>query len=497
MLWNEFARINEEFNDMTPTQMVSYFDKNPMESTETILNLWSKNYPNNGAGESGLISRLANVYNVDVDTIETLVEIHGGLGDAILSFDLQGNNVMEAVSVDDVYDALNGNNMDEVFTNIMNAFANVNPLGRKWIVSFLLKETRNGCGETVVKKMLVKTYGIPAGDMKTASSFLPIAEVINQAVNNNSLVYVPESGNYIKPMLAKGGDINIRGKHYCDFKYDGIRAQVHNTEDGIVIFNRKGDDITNKFELDLIPIIQDNSDPVDWIADGEIYTINENGEPTEFKNIMSRIHGKTEEVIYRNPVTIKLFDCLMYGGQPVFEDPFDTRIETLRMHFDEGLLANTTEVFSNEEFMEIYEKAIEAGFEGVIVKDPNATYDFGARSKSWMKYKPPMIDIDCIVTDADAGSGKRTGVYGAYHISVKDGDDLISFGKVGSGFSDLDLTFLTQEYNRLGAGNLIIEVKGDMVTKNESGEYGLRFPRFVKYRDDKDEPTQLKEILER
>ena len=33
-----------------------------------------------------------------------------------------------------------------------------------------------------------------------------------------------------------------------------------------------------------------------------------------------------------------------------------------------------------------------------------------------------------------------------------------------------------------------------MITTNEKGEYGLRFPRYVKHRDDKNEPTQLKEV---
>jgi hypothetical protein len=33
-----------------------------------------------------------------------------------------------------------------------------------------------------------------------------------------------------------------------------------------------------------------------------------------------------------------------------------------------------------------------------------------------------------------------------------------------------------------------------MITKNENGDYGLRFPRYVKYRDDKDEPTHMKEL---
>ena len=81
-------------------------------------------------------------------------------------------------------------------------------------------------------------------------------------------------------------------------------------------------------------------------------------------------------------------------------------------------------------------------------------------------------------------------------MGINSTDTAYNFGQIGSGFTDEDLTFLTQEYNRLGAGNLIIEVKGDILTKNESGDYGLRFPRYVKYRDDKEEPTQLKEILE-
>ncbi len=495
MLWNEFARINEEFIDMTPTQMVKYFDANPMDEVEEILNLWAGNYPNSGAGESGLISRIANKYNVEPDTIETLVEIHGGVGEAIET--LFDNNAGEyAVSVENVYTALCRKSMDEVFTDIMHYFDNTNALGKKWLAAFLLNQTRNRCGKTVVKKMLQKTYGIPADDMKKASSFLPMETVISQAVNDGALYYIPQAGNYMKPMLAKGGNFTVTNRRFCDFKYDGIRAQIHQNEDGIKIFNRKGDDITNKFVNDLIPLIEKNADPVDWIVDGEIYPIDAEGNPAEFKNMMSRIHGKTEDVIYRNPVTVRLFDCLMYGGQPVFEDDLDTRWETLKMHFGNDLIAEMVEINTQEEMLTVYEKAIAEGFEGVIVKDPNAIYDFGARSKGWLKYKPPMVDVDVIITGATMGSGKRAGVYGAYDIAVKEGDNLVSIGRVGSGFTDLDLTFLTQEYNRLGAGNLIIEVKGDMLTKNESGEYGLRFPRYVKYRDDKDEPTQLNNLLE-
>ena len=186
----------------------------------------------------------------------------------------------------------------------------------------------------------------------------------------------------------------------------------------------------------------------------------------------------------------------MYGGQPVYDDNLDTRLQTLQMHFDESLVAKTIEIDNKEEMLDFYNEAIEAGFEGVIIKDPNLSYEFGKRSKGWEKYKPPLVDVDCIVTGANAGSGKRAGTYGAYHIALKDGDDLVSLGLVGSGFTDEDLEFLKNIYDNKGNNNMIIEVKGDMLTQNENGEYGLRFPRFVKYRDDKSEPTQIKEVKE-
>ena len=59
--------------------------------------------------------------------------------------------------------------------------------------------------------------------------------------------------------------------------------------------------------------------------------------------------------------------------------------------------------------MDYYNEAIEAGFEGVIIKDPNLSYEFGKRSKGWEKYKPALVDIDVIITGATLGSGKRTG----------------------------------------------------------------------------------------
>ena len=493
MNFEEYARMNEMFIDLTPTEMVKVVDDMNFNGQEkTAFKMWAKTYPNNGVGENGLVTRIANWADIDTDDIEILIDVHGGLAEAVFVL-CCGSPDGDSVTIEDVSECLYTDSMETSYERYFNLLTRLTPMGRKWLTAFVLKETRHGCGKTAVNKMLAKSYGFKLSEIKKASMFMSIEEVITQAIDTGNLEYVPIAGNYMKPMLAKSGNYT-QGRRWCDYKYDGIRAQVHNTEDGIKIFNRKGDDITHKFVNDLIPVIEEATEPVDWIADGEIYPIDADGNPAEFKNIMSRIHGKTDEVIYRNAVTVKFFDCLMYGGQPVFESQLDERLDTLKLHFDESLVAESVEINNKEEMLEYYNAAIAAGFEGVIVKTPNTSYDFGKRSKGWLKYKPPLVDIDCIITNAHMGAGKRVGVYGSYDIAIKDGDTLVPFGSVGSGFTDEDLRFLTEQYNNKGDNDIIIEVKGDIITQNENGEYGLRFPRYVKYRADKSEPTQMKEL---
>jgi len=493
MNFEEFAQINEDFLEMTPTQMIKQIEDTNMGDGEKIaFKMWSKTYPNNGVGEAGLVKRISEYLNVDENTLETLIDVHGGLPDAIQEWG--ENNLNEEIPIQNVSMCLYAEDREFAYTTYMDLFRIMTALERKWLTAFILKKTRNGTDDAVVKKMISKCYGFKPSELKKASNFLSMDELITKVIDEGSIEFTPTAGRFMKPMLAKGGTINVRNRRWCDYKYDGIRAQIHNGEDGITIFNRKGDDITNKYILDLIPNLMEICDPVDWIIDGEIYPIDTDGNPAEFKNIMSRIHGKTDEVIYRNPVVFKAFDCLMYGGQPVYDSNLDTRLDTLKLHFDETILAETTEINNQDEMNEYYNKAIEAGFEGVIVKDPNMSYAFGSRSKGWLKFKPPMVDIDCVITNATLGAGKRKGLFGSYEIAIRDDDGLIPFGSVGSGFTDDDLIMITAAYKELGANRIIIEVKGDMITKNENGDYGLRFPRYVKYRDDKDEPTHMKEL---
>jgi DNA ligase-1 len=123
---------------------------------------------------------------------------------------------------------------------------------------------------------------------------------------------------------------------------------------------------------------------------------------------------------------------------------------------------------------------VNAGFEGIMIKELEAPYQC-KRSTDWMKWKP-TITVDLEVIGVEEGTGRNLGRLGALVCAGVDDGKEISVN-VGSGFSDGD----RDDYwtNR----NLVIgrtcEVLCDVITQNQDGTYSLRFPRFVRFRDDK------------
>ena len=143
MNFEEFAEMNEEFLSKTPTQMLKIIDEADWRGCEKLaLKIWGKTYPNNGVGEAGLLKRVAEFWDIEEYTLETMSETLGGLSEAI--FDWSSNTPQEITHLEEVEMCLYAECRDEAYEHFFTLFPNLSPLGRKWLTAFILKETRNG-----------------------------------------------------------------------------------------------------------------------------------------------------------------------------------------------------------------------------------------------------------------------------------------------------------------------------------------------------------------
>ena len=128
--------------------------------------------------------------------------------------------------------------------------------------------------------------------------------------------------------------------------------------------------------------------------------------------------------------------------------------------------------------LSINKSAVIDGFEGIMIKDPNAIYE-SKRSFHWLKLKP-VIEISLKVTSVDEGTGRNKNKLGAVTAEGTEENKRFKIS-VGSGFSDNQrISFWKEKDNLIGQ---IIEIKADAITKSQDGEFwSLRFPRFKTFR---------------
>ena len=287
-------------------------------------------------------------------------------------------------------------------------------------------------------------------------------------------------------MLAHDGakhEKKIAGKKLLEPKLDGVRVitVINAAAKTATMYSRNGTLLENFGHI--TAAIEENIGLFErsMVLDGEMVS-------SSFQALMKQVHRKSD--VQSEDARLMLFDIIPLSEFQRGESSMGQRrrsnlLRSMKEIFDKigGLdIIPQKEVDLDSyvgelEFKEYNKEAIEAGFEGIMIKTVDAPYEC-KRSTSWLKMKP-FIEVSLEITDVEEGTGKNAGRLGALVCSGVDDGRQITVN-VGSGLSDDDRSeFWANRDNLTGQ---VVEVRADAVTQNQDGTYSLRFPRFLRFR---------------
>jgi DNA ligase-1 len=382
------------------------------------------------------------------------------------------------------------------------------PLEGKYLSKVLTNELRIGFSEGLLIIAISKAFGVSLDSVRNALLVTGNISQISLLAKKNILSTAkmqplsPISFMLADVMYSPSEIVNyFRMDLIAEYKYDGIRAQVHIHGNKIKIFSRNLNDITSFFP-ELVQDALDNIKVSKMILDGEILAF-KNGKVMPFQYLQRRLHTKnvTSDSIRSVAVLYTIFDAI-YIDRELINIPLIQRKEILNnVKFTPPFaLAKWRLVNSEGIISDMFTESRNMGYEGLVLKDPQSEYQIGKRGRKWVKFKKELDTLDVVVVITEYGHGKRAGMLSDYTFAIKTSnyeDKLLTIGKAYSGLSDKEITELTSEFQSIAVRTdgyriwvepkIVLEVSFDSIQKSERHEsgYALRFPRIKAIRRDK------------
>lgn len=315
-------------------------------------------------------------------------------------------------------------------------------------------------------------------------------------------------------------------------KYDGLRIQIHinKKNNSYMAFTRGLDDVSHMFP-ELIKVAN-SLDCESCILDAEaIGYVKNSDELLPFQQTITRRRKHNiDEQSQLVPIRFYVFDLLAVNGESWLDFPLSARKGELRNLFkDSPTLMFTPFIVTKDHKLlrEFHENQLGCGLEGAVIKKIDSLYRSGRKGWRWVKIKEEegstgklKDTLDLVVMGYYFGRGKRAqfGI-GAFLAGVLDkNQEIKTIAKIGTGLSDDQLRDLKNRGQILKSSEkpniyevpkvlipdvwmnpeLVVEIAADEITKspNHSAGVALRFPRLIKFRDDKNwsDATTLGEL---
>ena len=548
-----------------------------------------------GIGKEALFKAAARNSGLTVKQVRKQENQTGDLGTVVSNGKATQKNLtsyftkrtkLAPLTIENVYDSLwkiatyKGNNSislkEEELVRLLNQ---ADSEEAKYIIRILQKSLKIGASELTMQSALAKAIAVtppkqgtfPPSVLKASEEGAELIEnTLKRAINEcpdydkiikallevgpqgKDISYISEvcritPGVPVKPMLAnptKGIQEILKrftGVEFtCEFKYDGMRAQIHILEDrSVKIYSRGNEDITEMYP-DIVQFLAehiDYSQVTSCIIDSEAVAFDsKTSRIRPFQDIQHRGRKNVDINSIEINVCIFPFDMLFYNSESILDKSLFERRELLKKAIKEepGKLqfAEHRDLSLFEDIEAFLLESVKIGCEGLMVKTlhDNASYEPAKRSLNWLKLKKDYMQasetslsdsVDLVPIGAYYGTGKRVGVYGSFLLAIYDSsnDEYQTICKTATGFSeeqlktlysklkpfeipkplknyrylhtDLDVWFEPKLVCEVLGADLSISPKHTSAWCQAAEDKGisLRFPRFLRLREDKS-PTE-------
>ncbi len=389
-----------------------------------------------------------------------------------------------------------------------------------YITRTVLGQMRVGVGEGIMRDAIAKGFNVEKKLVQNAYDLLTdygeVCSIAKEGGNTALLNVKLQVNRPINVMLfEKEEDISSgfeRVGRPCaaEFKYDGMRCQIHKINDSVRIFTRNLEDITKAFP-DVALYVKKNINAKSCIIEGETVSYNPDTKVyTAFQELSKRIKRKYDikETKENIPVVIFLFDLLYLNGKSVIDFNFIERRKMLENILKEEKwkieLAVQIITDKDSEMEKFYKLALSNHEEGIMMKKLDSPYKPGKRVGYGIKIKPIMEPLDLTIVEAELGEGKRSKWFSSFTLACFDDKSrkFLECGKMGTGIKEkaeegLSFRELTEmlkeniieekEKKIKVIPKIVIEVAYEeiQVSPKYSSGFALRFPRLIRQKTDR------------
>jgi len=271
----------------------------------------------------------------------------------------------------------------------------------------------------------------------------------------------------------------VKDTWYSSRKLDGVRCLAVVDEKGNVsLWSRQG----NEFET-----LQKVKDEIvklnlkDKVLDGEICLVDANGNE-DFQGIMKQIRRKEHTISNAKYLVFDIIDGSAFRSK-LGNKAYSSRYSELNAYlynakekgFNHLQIVPQSSIADEKHYIEMMEYADQNKWEGLILRKADSVYE-GKRSKTMVKCKS-FHDAEYKVIDLEIGpfrmieNGLEVTKEVLTNVVIEHKGNKVS---VGSGFSIEEREYFKNNPNEIL--NKIITVKYFEETKNQSGNWSLRFP---------------------